>query len=240
MQNLLKRLAFVSLLGFPIAVLGSRLGLFGFRTGILIVALTLLIALIVCLASVFCLLKRRFADPSQSRSLKLATLMSVIPLVGIGSVIVGAADVPKIHNISTDIVDPPAFDKVTSIRTAEHNSLEYNVEELAEIQRNAYPEIKTLRVDLPREVAQAQVVDLISALGWQLHNNDIDRGIVEASETSTLWGFTDDIVVRLTSNETNSQTAIDLRSVSRVGQSDLGANAKRIKTFIDEFSQRHL
>ena len=82
--------------------------------------------------------------------------------------------------------------------------------------------------------SHAKAKSVVEALGWELVNSDVDTGIIEATETTMLWGFKDDVVIRLT--ETDGKTAIDLRSVSRIGRSDLGANAKRIETFLAEFS----
>lgn len=237
MQTLLKRVAFLCLLGFPVAVVGSRIALFDFRAAILVVAITLLVSLLVFLASAFYLLKRKYPSPEQAKSLKLAAVMSAVPLLGIGSVIVSASDVPKIHNISTNVIDPPAFDKIVPIRTADHNSLQYTAD-VAELQQAAYPNLKTLHVEMNLQDAQNKAVEVSASLGWQLINNDIQQGLIEASDTSRLWGFTDDIVIRFKQDAQN-QTAIDLRSVSRVGQSDLGANAKRIESFINAFNAKN-
>ena len=70
-------------------------------------------------------------------------------------------------------------------------------------------------------------------MGLALVNSDAEKGIIEATETTAIWGFKDDVVVRVV--EKDGKTIIDLRSVSRIGQSDLGANAKRIEKFLAKF-----
>ena len=70
-------------------------------------------------------------------------------------------------------------------------------------------------------------------MGLELVNSDQSNGIIEATETTTIWGFKDDLVVRIT--ESDGKTAVDLRSVSRIGMSDLGANARRIEKFLAKF-----
>lgn len=231
----LKRLAIISLLGFPIGLLGTRLGLFDFKVGMLLVAATMVLAVLVFMFSSFLSLKQRTTYPASAKNARTAMLISLIPLIGIGSVLVGAKDIPKIHNISTDVVDPPSFVKIAELRSDEHNSLAYNADEIAALQQAAYPAVKTLTVTMSLADAHDKALKVVAALGWDLVGDNREMSIIEASETTRLWGFTDDIVIRLRSNQADDQVNIDLRSVSRVGQSDLGANAKRIEKFIAEF-----
>ena len=75
-----------------------------------------------------------------------------------------------------------------------------------------------------------RAVQVATAMGWDIYLLDRNAGVIEAVDTTTLMGFKDDIVIRL---RTNAQgTLVDLRSVSRVGVSDMGANAKRINAFL--------
>lgn len=231
----LKRLAVASILGFPIAVVGTRFNVFDFKLGMLIVAASLLLALIIFLVGGFLSIKQKGSYPASAKNAFVAMLISLVPLIGIGSVLVGARDVPKIHNISTDVMDPPSFIKIAEIRTDEHNPLAYKVDDLAELQLAAYPDVKTLTVNMSREAAIDRALLVIEELGWELVDENREMSILEASETTALWGFIDDIVIRFRSNQTDDQITIDLRSVSRVGQSDLGANAKRIESFIATF-----
>jgi uncharacterized protein (DUF1499 family) len=149
-----------------------------------------------------------------------------------------ARSVPPIHNISTDIVDPPQFDAVVAIRGEGTNPLAYKVEngDLGEIQQTAYPNISTITVDINAQEAFKQATSIAVNLGWDIVNKDEAKGIIEATQTTTLWQFKDDIVIRIRPNaQSPASTDVDLRSVSRIGQSDLGANAARIQRFIDQF-----
>ncbi len=52
------------------------------------------------------------------------------------------------------------------------------------------------------------------------------------STAETFWfGFKDDVVIRVRPVADGGSSRIDVRSISRVGLSDLGANAKRIETW---------
>ena len=71
-------------------------------------------------------------------------------------------------------------------------------------------------------------------LGWELVNSDVNNGIVEATDTTTWFGFKDDVVVRI--NDKGSKRVVDIRNKSRIGKSHLGKNAQRIKTLIEELN----
>lgn len=238
MGTWLKRLSIISLLGFPVALAGKRLGLFDFQIGMMLVAATLLLAVITFSLSAILKIKQANHKQSSASNIKLAMLLSLIPIIGIGSVLIAAGDAPKIHNISTDVLDPPQFMKIKQIRTEAHNPLNYNSEELATVQQTAYPNVTTLVVSMSRVDAQNRAAQIAQDLGWEIIHNDIELGIIEASETTKLWSFVDDVVIRLRGNQADSEVAIDLRSVSRVGLSDLGANAKRIEKFIAAFDNQ--
>jgi len=168
-----------------------------------------------------------------AKSARTSAMIALLPLIGLGTQVFTATSVPEIHNISTDTVNPPKFEKVVSLRDESNNPLEYNIAALAEVQSKAYPNVKTLITDLDVVAAHARAKSIIESMGLELVNSDPENGIIEATETTTIWGFKDDLVVRI--NEKEGMTAVDLRSVSRIGRSDLGANAKRIERFLAKF-----
>ena len=230
----LKRLAIFSVLILPVAVIGYRIGLYDFPIALIMLAVSLLIAAIIFLTSLFINLKHRSSNPSNSKRAQFSMYISLVPLLFLGSQVVTAKSFPTIHNISTDIVDPPQFSEIVALRGSDSNPHTYNANELAELQKAAYPKIKTLSVQESAGNAFNKSLLLVEELGWDLVSTNQQLGIIEASQTSMLWGFTDDIVVRI--HENHDKTEIDLRSVSRVGRSDLGANAKRIQRFFDAYN----
>jgi uncharacterized protein (DUF1499 family) len=142
-----------------------------------------------------------------------------------------AANVPPIHDITTDMVRPPAFVDLLAEREGNaQNPAEYPGPEVAALQQDAYPEIKTIRLGLaPREALQRSL-SVVENLGWDIKSIAVVDGRIEATETSFWFGFTDDIVVRVEPIDSGSK--IDIRSKSRVGISDVGANAARIRKFL--------
>ena len=172
--------------------------------------------------------------------LLVAVAISLIPLIAMGPPIAKGRSVPPIHDISTDWLNPPTFDVAIGLRAEAPNDLEYGSEQdsaaaLAKLQQAAYPQIVTLESDLsvPEAVAQAALV--LAQQDLEVVNVDVDNGRVEAVATTFWFGFKDDLVVRIQPTHTGSK--IDVRSVSRVGQRDLGANAARIAKFLQAFDQ---
>lgn len=141
-------------------------------------------------------------------------------------------EVPAIHDISTDTVDPPTFETAVELRGDSSNPLDIKPEAI-ELQIDAYPDVKTIRS--PRSYASSYSLALTTAksLGWEITREDPNAGFIEAVDTTTIMQFKDDVVIRIRTNESGS--LVDLRSVSRVGVSDLGANADRISRFSAAF-----
>ncbi len=158
----------------------------------------------------------------------LAITAIAIPL----SMMNTAKNVPPIHDISTDLVNPPAFVAIAPLRADAPNPVAYDGIETAEQQRTAYPDLQTLRYDQTQPELIEATKQAIENLGWELVNIDADKGIVEATDTTAWFGFKDDVVVRVTDNE--NERLVDIRSKSRIGGSDLGKNAARVHKLIDE------
>lgn len=146
------------------------------------------------------------------------------------AVVMNASDKPPINDISTDTASPPAFVAIdAALRGADASPIDYNPAFAAQ-QARAYPQVRPL--DLPVTPDKAFDIALAAAdPGWQIILADRPKGRIEAVERSLWWGYRDDIVVRLTATATG--TRIDVRSKSRVGESDLGANARRITAYLD-------
>jgi hypothetical protein len=140
-----------------------------------------------------------------------------------------AQALPKIHDISTDLANPPAFVKILPLRANAPNSAVYGGAEIATAQKAGYPDIQPREVALPVEAAFASALTAAGAMGWEIVNVDAGQGLIEATATTFWFGFKDDVVIRVTPAAAGSR--IDMRSVSRVGRSDVGANAARIRKY---------
>lgn len=136
--------------------------------------------------------------------------------------------VPVIHDITTDTVNPPIFQHAQINRNKRFNSLEYH-SKVAELQRVAYPDIQPLLTSLSKEQVFLLALEVAKESGWRIEFEDSHQGVIEATDKSLLFGFTDDIAIRI--NNEDELRRIDIRSVSQVGESDLGANADRIQAY---------
>ncbi|MGH0028256.1 MAG: DUF1499 domain-containing protein [Myxococcota bacterium] len=129
--------------------------------------------------------------------------------------------VPPIHDITTDVEDPPLF------TTAPEGRPELPPEGNAALQREAYPDLAPIQVESPPAETVARVAGIFRSFGWEVTREDAAAGVVEGNETSRIFRFVDDVVVRV--KPAGGGSRVDIRSRSRVGQSDLGANAARIR-----------
>jgi uncharacterized protein (DUF1499 family) len=146
--------------------------------------------------------------------------------------------VPRIHDITTDVENPPEFIAVLPARSTEDAATAvYAGPELARLQRAAYPDVAPL--ELPLSAAKAFDLALSvarSMSGWQIMAADPASGRIEASQTSRWFHFTDDVVVRVVGHGSGSR--VDMRSLSRQGRSDFGVNAARIRLFMAALRKR--
>lgn len=137
---------------------------------------------------------------------------------------------PPIHDITTDTVHPPAFSAVLPLRASAPNGAEYGGAEIAAQQLAAYPDIQPVLLPLAPAEAYQRALGLAIETGWTIVARDSGAGRIEATATSFWYGLKDDVVIRLTLGD--GGTRVDVRSVSRVGQSDLGTNARRIRKYV--------
>lgn len=142
-----------------------------------------------------------------------------------------AKSLPPIHDITTDPKNPPQFVAILSLRKNAPNASEYGGPGIAAQQLRAYPDIAPLFLTLSPEAAFDIALTVSRKMRWKIVNQKKDEGLLEAVDTTFWFGFKDDIVIRI--EKADSGSRIDVRSVSRVGRSDLGTNASRIRRFLE-------
>ncbi|ATC87381.1 DUF1499 domain-containing protein [Pseudoalteromonas sp. NZS127_1] len=164
----------------------------------------------------------------------IALVFSVVAIAMPLNMMNKAEGVPAIHDISTDLVNPPKFVAIAPLRANASNPVEYAGEETAVQQRKAYPELVTLSFAQSKADLMTASEQAVKNLGFALVSANTATGIVEATDTTTWFGFKDDVVIRI--KDEGSQRFVDIRSKSRVGRSDLGKNAERIHSIINELN----
>ena len=146
-----------------------------------------------------------------------------------------AKALPPIHDITTDMENPPRFVAIIPLRAGSPNPVEYPGESISQQQRKAYPDIQPVTIAEPPDAAFKRALNAARDVGWQIVAATPDQRRIEATDTTTWFGFKDDIVVRVTPADGSSR--IDVRSVSRLGQGDLGKNAARIRAYLQRLQQ---
>lgn len=141
-----------------------------------------------------------------------------------------ARSVPAIHDISTNTANPPQFVGVLPLRKDAPNSPIYGGSSVAAQQHAAYPDIKPLHLNLPPAQVFQRALDAAKAMGWKMVAVVPAVGGIEATATTGWFGFKDDIVVRVRTE--GSGSVVDVRSQSRVGRSDIGTNAARVRNYL--------
>lgn len=145
------------------------------------------------------------------------------------------ATMPPIHDITTDTETPPLFTAIVAVRQASNaNALDISAEAIAQ-QKEGYPDIAPAILSMPPATVFDRALALVRARGWDLVSADAAAGRIEATHTTRWFGFKDDVVIRVTPHTEGSR--VDLRSVSRVGQSDAGTNAQRIREFVADLQR---
>jgi uncharacterized protein (DUF1499 family) len=140
-----------------------------------------------------------------------------------------AVDAPRINDVSTDTADPPPLVTTLQMRSDAVTPPAYPGKAAADLQHQAYPNIVPIVLAVPPAEAFKKVDAVAMAMGWDVVARAPADGRIEAIDTAQWFGFHDDIVVRIRPEGTGSR--IDIRSKSRVGRADLGANAHRIRAF---------
>ena len=141
---------------------------------------------------------------------------------------------PSIHDITTDTGNPPQFVALRAVREKSPNGPEYAGEKIARQQKAAYPDIQPLMVGEPPARAFERALAAARSMGWDIAAASAEDGRIEATATTRWFRFKDDVVVRVTPSTAGSR--IDVRSKSRLGRSDLGTNAKRIRAYFAAFN----
>lgn len=219
--------------------LGYKFGLSPLQPSLVSLLVALVGAVIVFVASLIMVIVAHRNGLVTNRNLLLTALViSLVPPLVMVPQIAKGRSVPPIHDISTDVTNPPTYSKAVGLRAHAINDLEYGTETLSaeehgQMQMKAYPDVKPLESDLSVSDAVARAEQVLKSQGLEVVNVDVDAGMVEAVATTFWFGFRDDVVVRVT--PTLDGSIIDVRSVSRVGVSDVGANAARIMKFLEAF-----
>lgn len=201
---------------------------------------------IVLTIAILCLLIffRKKIDAGAKRMLYLGLVICIGAHVITGNMIWKVANHPMIYDISTNVDAPLQFEAI-AIRADNLNHIpeENNPvyaglsaeQRLAKIQTQHYPDIASLRLASPADQVYYDVQALVKKRGWNIVDNDDGNYRIEAIDEVSLLRFEDIVVIQVTAQA--GQSVVDMRSVSQLGLSDLGVNAKRVRNFLSDLEQ---
>ena len=188
---------------------------------------------------------RKAINPPPRARRWVGMLVALLYVGWVGTFLLKALTVPAIHDVSTDLADPPAFQTLT-LRTDNLDNIpgadDKDMRGLTPLQRWAvvhqkdYGDIRSVRINEPVPMVVAKAERLAKARGWDVAISLPEEGRLEATETSAFFRFKDDVVLRVRPSDTGEGSVVDMRSVSRVGISDLGMNAKRVRSFLADLT----
>lgn len=231
------RLGTLALIVLALGIAGNRFGIVHFSLALKGLALGAAIGVVAALVSAIALVLALVTAKHGVRTATAGLVLGILVAAPVGQAMIVGSKVPRIHDISTDLDNPPAFKAVVAMRGGDANPLDRaSPDDLAVQQRQAYPDIATLHVaEHPGKVFEAALATAHD-MGWDIIATDPEAGRIEATATTRVMNFKDDVVVRV--SETDTGAAVDIRSVSRIGISDLGANANRIRTYLHALKQK--
>jgi uncharacterized protein (DUF1499 family) len=204
-------------IGPAIATFGASLA---FAAGAILLALASFIAI------------WRNGSPGLGRALA-ALILGVLLLAYPGYIGWRGMKLPEINDITTDMTNPPRFDVLSRLRP--QGRVDYP-QRFAELQRKAYPDVTPLQVELPVRPAYDAALKVINKRKWLVVDARPPtaarrEGIIEAVARTTIMGFRDDVLVRVTALR-DGGSRVDVRSASRYGLHDFGTNARRIVSLL--------
>ena len=211
---------------------GTRFGIWTFGTGFLLMRWAFFVGVgAAALAALLLVIPktRRSGAVALAAALLIGLGTAWVPWNGLRTV----RSLPFIHDITTDTLRPPEFVAVAPLRADAPNPVEYEGEEVAAQQREGYPDIETLRLGMPPAQAFERALATARRQGWEIVAAVPAEGRIEATATTFWFGFKDDVVIRIEADGDGAR--LDIRSKSRVGRSDVGANAARIRRFVADF-----
>lgn len=211
--------------------LGHRWGWWSFGSGFAILKWAVYAAAV---ALIIAVLGMYFTRPGSGQSGFIWAVLICILSAALVSVpalwLYRAQQVPRIHDITTDTQEPPQFVAVLALRQDAPNATNYAGIDIARQQQQAYPDINSLLLPSSPENTYYKALAAVKALGWVIVAAVPEDKRIEATDTTFWFGFKDDIVIRIRAADGGSR--LDIRSVSRVGLSDVGTNARRIRAFL--------
>jgi uncharacterized protein (DUF1499 family) len=218
-----------------ISIAGVRVGLFEPSTGFSMLRKSVFASLLLSLLAIGSLgICRKEKNIASQRFFILVLTVSIVYSSMWIVFYLQKDGLPKINDITTDIDTPPSYMNVSFIRKSNENDVSYN-KNFAAIQQQNYPDIVPLFVSQNKSRVYVVVSNIVDQRGWEVVAKYSQVGVIEATARTPVFGFRDDVVIRVMKIEEN-KVRVDMRSSSRTGGGDFGVNADRIRVFMKDLS----
>jgi hypothetical protein len=192
--------------------------------GFVLFALGGIVALVVALLTVVQAVRGRGVRPGGAVAIFAGLAFVVLAARGRGG--------PMINDFTTDLADPPSFANAARLPANQGRDMAYP-RAFEAMQRGCCADLRPARVPLGAKEALARAQAVAQGNGWQITSTDAEAGTMEAIATTPLFGFHDDIAIRVRPDG-DGTSRIDMRSKSRDGKGDMGTNVARIRAFVRE------
>ena len=217
---------------------GYRMSWWSFGTGIGMIRWAATLALGAAAGGLIAALLAGYARVRRNVRTGLITLIAGIVVAAPPIVMWNRVQqLPRIHDVTTDTDNPPAYVAVLPLRQGARNPVQYQPSTAAE-QKRGYPDVTPAVLPLPPAQAFARAESAARAMGWDIVTVSPQDLRIEATDTSLMFGFKDDVVIRVAAlpDVVTPSSRIDVRSLSRVGGSDFGVNAKRVRAYLEKLA----
>ena len=209
---------------------GYRLGWWHFTVGLQVSEWATYGAAVAMLLSITALVQTR---PNAARRGRVVAILGLLlALLPVGMALqwqYATRAYPEINDISTDTLDAPVFWDMPT-------PTDYPGAKAAELQRAAYPDLVPLKLQGLSAQAFAYALDVVKDKGWTVVASVPEEGRIEATSSSLLYGFTDEVAIRV--KAVDGGVLVDVRSRSRIGKIDRGVNARRIRAYLADLQKR--
>jgi len=234
---------------FAFAAIGHKLGLIGLKTSFGLINLNLgpKLAMLGGLVGLIALVLAMLVTPRKGIAIAIVGLIVPGFIIGrLAGVKAKVDNLPFIHDVTTDTQDVPMFTaaimdqraKVEGVNSADYAGKKDSRDKklVSVLQSQAFPEVRPLILEESPAVIFGKAETIAKQMGWNIATSDVEAGIIEATDTTFWYGFQDDVIIRIKPSE-GGGTVVDIRSLSRVGGSDLGKNAARVTDFLSRLKE---
>lgn len=233
----------IAIFAIPVALLAiiiERAGLFEIMPVLVTFGASLALAILAILVALVALIRIWIDGRQGARNAFIAIFLSLLLLAYPGYLGFKASRLPQIYDVTTDPYDPPRFEAVARLRTREANPVAYAGLATYQQQRAAYPDVEALIATSTPQATYDAALAIVTKRKWRIVDARTPQanrrdGRIEAIALSPVMGFRDDIVIRIRPMGTGAR--VDIRSASRYGMHDFGANAARITSLIEDIDE---